>query len=412
MKITDKNVVEKLMKQTELHVKDYSEGISAREIAKRMYMTLEGKTEDVAYIMADHMADIIAAYHQDVDNCMEDENAFAEAKLREAVASIRDPLERCRVYHRMLVALEAYTIFMNGEENAAEAADTYIEEHGECTVTAEEAEDKEQELFKLTVEALANTNYVANQLPAIINSLEQESLAEAMKGAVAVLKTGRQTADLKLILAMQAYVNAQNGVYEDVSEDCSMEQIGYTVSAAMDACAVASQAAEGSIESSLASKILRAIGEVLTFIGILALVHDFLVITTTLLMTLLPLPLGIVASVALMVLVVVWMSKDKTLIDWVKEGGNLMVGAGRLVTTGVKGLVAGFNKLVEWTTPAVKSGWEWFKKRVKNTLDTLSSKIVLDEPAVSATPEKEVEPSTETEAEEEETEYVGEPDFA
>lgn len=370
MKITDKNFVEETKKQVEPLMQELVNGKSARDIAKDIYLTLPDKTEEIAYMMVDNMTEIIENYHDEFDTCYANEESYIIDKLQDSTKGIDDAVERCKVYHRILVSLAAQAIYTEGGEDAEARAKAYVDEHKEFECTSEEAVEKETELFNLTVEALKKADVLTMQLPVVLEQIQNEDF-DAASGSFAL---GRESSDLKLILAMQAYVNAQNGMYEDISEEASMEQIVYNVCGAADTCAVAAQAEEGTVEESTAIKILRVIGKIL---GIAALMYLALKAMFYLGFVLWKFfPLSLFMSVVLATVVILTVIKKFSMDEGAKQlGSALLVGASYLVGYAAGAVVKGVKKLIEWAKPYVTAALLWIKDTVCSLLTRLSNAI-------------------------------------
>lgn len=355
MKITDKNFLEETKKQVEPLMREFAEGKSARDIAKDIYLTLPNKTEDTAYMIVDDMTEIIENYHDEFDTCYANDESYIKGKLLETTKGIDDAVERCKVYHRILVALTAHAIYVDGEANAEARAKAYVNEHKEFKCTPEEAVEKEAELFNLTVEALKTADIMTMQLPAVLEMLKNTGLDTAYSFAF-----GRDSADLKLILAMQAYVNAQNGMYEDIGEETSMKQIVYGICGAADTYALAVRAENGTVDKSTFVKILSVIGRVLVVAAAASLIFSPGILLTIFYSILAVLyTLLFVVAIALPIVV----------------GVAVLVGAGCIVVCGAVTAFVGLKNLIEWSKPYVKVAVQWLKEKVGTLLNQISAKI-------------------------------------
>lgn len=370
MKVTDKNFVEETKKQLEPVMQELAHGKSARDIAKDIYLTLPDKSEEIAYMMVDNMTEIIENYHNEFDACFANEDAYIVDKLQESTKGIEDSVERCKVYHRMLVALASHAIYTEGGVDAEARAKAYVNEHKEFACTAEEATKMETELFNLTVEALKKADILTMQLPAVLEQLQSDEF-NAVSGSFAL---GRESADLKLILAMQAYVNAQNGMYEDLSEEASMEQIVYNVCGAADTCAVAAQAEEGTVDESRAIKILRVIGKILGFCVLMTLSTDAIKIISMFLWEIFPLTFGfsiVLASLGIFLVINAY-SLDKRVEQLYSD---FLADCGYLVGKVAGSVVKGVKKLINWVKPYVTATLVWLKDTVYSLLTRLANAI-------------------------------------
>lgn len=360
MKITDKNFLEETKKQVEPLMMAFENGKSARDIAKDIYMTLPNKSEDTAYMIVDEMIEIIENYHDEYDTCYANDDSYVRGKLLDATKGMDDAVERCKVYHRILVALAAHAIYVDGEANAETRAKAYADEHKEFECTSEEAVEKEAELFELTVEALKTADIMTMQFPEILDRLKDSGLDKASYS----FAFGRDSADLKLILAMQTYVNAQNGMYEEINEEISMKQIAYNVCGAADTYALAVSAEEGTADKSVLVKALSVIGKV---IGVVALVC--LAFAPKLLVDI-GIIIWAVFSIAFFILLALLV-----LVLPAAVSVALLIGAGYLIVCGAGAAYKGLKKLVIWSKPYVKVAVQWLKEKVCTLLNYISAKI-------------------------------------
>lgn len=365
MKLTDKNFMEETKKQVAGAMEELANGKSARDISKDIYLTLDNKTEDIAYMMTDNMIEIIENYHNDFDACYADEDAYIKEKLNDRVKDIDNALGRCEVYHRILVNMAANAIYAEGGNDAEARARAYVEENKDFNFTAEEAEEKETELYNLACEAIKKGDIVTIQLCQILEQLDAEEFTEAAVG----VKLGRESADIKLILAMQAYVNAQRGLYEDITPETSIEQITYNVCGAADVCAVATQVGEGTVSESIVVKILKTIGAVIGWCGMFYGEICATAFLGGLIWMLLPVPLFI--AMVISGCAVVFIDDKLGLVDKAAAVGSVVGGyVGCVVGAALKGI----KKLVEWVTPYIITAINWVKNTVCNFITLIADK--------------------------------------
>jgi hypothetical protein len=157
---------------------------------------------------------------------------------------------------------------------------------------------------------------------------------------------------------MQVYVNALQNVYEDVSAESSMEQLVYTVCAAVDTCAVAAEVETGKMEENLALKILRVIGQILAFVGmtyLVAVMGEFFGILLAALI-----PINVLLAVVLCTFAVCWLIEKDTLDDVMETGGDILVGVGRGTAFVAARVFNGFKKLIQWSADGVVKAVKWF----------------------------------------------------
>ncbi len=232
MKATDKNFYEEISKQVKPLLNDLKNGKSARDIAAAIYMTLPDKTEDTAGAMADRVIGAVDRYHDSLENCfyMNDDGSykckdregirnFIKSSLKDNVKDLKNPIDRSKIYYRNLIALRAYGIYMEGGDDAEQKAKDYVDAHKNFPYNDDTAVQMEERLFDLNVEAIENTDIIAAQLPAILAAMQDANFDQAM----GIYAFGRESADIKVVLSMQAYVNSVNGMYEDIDADADID---------------------------------------------------------------------------------------------------------------------------------------------------------------------------------------------
>lgn len=359
MKTTDKNFIEETRKQIAPVLEEVLSGSkTAESAAAAIYMTLDDKTELIASMMTESMVGLIENYHAEVEACRKDAKAYIEQQLQEKLQAVKEPLDRCKVYHRILVALASYDLYIQGREKEAEE---FEERNRILDCTAEQAVEKEKELHDLAVEAIRKSPFCAAQIPDLINELSQKEC----EGLKATVRFGRESKDLKLLLAMQAYVNAQKHCYEDLSDAASMEQIVRTVCAAVDISAVASQVGEGTMQEEEAYSLVETIGRVAGFGALLFVAYSGAAFMAGLLFTLLPLNLFL--SIVLGALIAYWAFSDPDIANgFVNVGGKIAVSLGAIVTTGTGLIIKGLKSLAQWAAPRIKSAYEWLKGKISD----------------------------------------------
>lgn len=271
----------KLMATLEADAKCYLDvlktGKSAHDIAVQMYRNRNGASEKVAEDMVTEIENLIQQYHNDlgmlgianleaVQNTTEaavkaNQEKLIDRQLDDTVSGMASAQERCRTYYRMLLAIEAYRIYTDGQPDAEERANAYMEQYSQFGLSDAECEKREGELRNDVKEALQSTKFLADEMSTILQMIEFVDTDEQLVSVVA--EYGEACKDHKLILCTQAYLNATNDVYQDLNGTTSMKEIVYATCIGVDTGALASEVAKGKVSFPLFKFILGVLGALL-----------------------------------------------------------------------------------------------------------------------------------------------------
>lgn len=361
MKITDKNFLEKTKEQAKQYLDELAGGKSAREISAKIYMTLPNKSEEIAEQMADRVIATVKTYNDALDKCIDKQNNIGEYVSDAIKASVKDidsAAERSKIYYRNIIALKAYSIYAEGGENADVKAREYAEKNGAFPYDDEDASNIEEILFEKNVEAVMNSNIAVVSLPALLDELKDEETDLA----VGVFEFGKESADIKTIISMQAYVNAMNGMYRDINANCDIDTVTLSACAAVDTVAAVEQHQAGKITKQILEIVLRIIGYVVGMIigswgsiAAIAMLSALIAITAS---------NGLFGCIAFIVLTFAAYGSnllDRVLDEVGKAGEKVSIGIIKVTKFVVGLLVKGVNAALEIIKPIAAKGIAWFK---------------------------------------------------
>ena len=241
----NKNLIQNLKESTSDFIERLENGESVEDLALELCLQNTENDEKLSNKLKDEAVRYIERYHDDMEQWEKDKDTegWLRKALTDKASSCETSKERCDLYHRISLAMDAYRIANNGDENAEEQARAFIEEHSDYTYSELEAEAFEDALLDSAILKIMETDFLLiemeNVLEAIKNSDDNESLDAA-------IKYGRESKDIKLLLSLQAYFNVRNNHYSDLGRHTPLESIARAVSACVDAGAIAADVASGS----------------------------------------------------------------------------------------------------------------------------------------------------------------------
>ena len=254
-----------------------AEGKNAHEIAVQLYMNSLNKSEKIAESMVTEIENLIQEYHNDLGmlglsrlesvqnlnktQALESQKKMLEEKLDERLNGVESAKERCQILYQALLALEAYRICSDGGEDAAERAKAHVERYGEFTLSEDECAQRESQLRSDVTDAFMNTTFLANEMSDILTEIEFVETNEEL--STVVMGYGEASKDYKLVLCTQAYVNAVNDMYQDLTPTTGMKEIVYATCIGADTGALASEVAKGKVEFPLFKFVLSTLGWIL-----------------------------------------------------------------------------------------------------------------------------------------------------
>lgn len=238
-------------------------GSDTRTMLKDMYCGFyPNKTEDIGYVMADKVIELVSGYEQDVLEARKNPDAWMDEKIESILERKDTCTERCNTLYKVRMGLTALEL---SASKSQEEADAYVDEHSGKAFTSQEAtEELEQKLKKELKDALGNNGFLASALEAYAkNAGDTEEGIE-----YAVIRYGEDAAKYKAILAMKAYLETGgDGYLKDlIPEEATLKDITYSVCAGMDVLSIAGAVERSEMEENMAASIIRAIGVVVGFV--------------------------------------------------------------------------------------------------------------------------------------------------
>ncbi len=243
---------EALDKQLEEIKAKRGEGLSTREFLMEIYReNLPDKNDNQAMAMADEAIQGVTAFYRELDEAMEDKDAYIDSKLREALQG-QGLRERC--------------------ETLVKYANLLRQIHLE-NVPEEEKDGKEPEEIKLPDEV---TDAVEAELTALVKSLmasytflspltpEGQDIFSAVTedGDLDMLvDAGQDRINYLAAISMLAYVNMKAGNIPGAPGEITMRQVTAVTCATAETVKAAAKVEEGWAEAML-SQVLGAIGVV------------------------------------------------------------------------------------------------------------------------------------------------------
>lgn len=252
MKLTEKTL-NSVKKESETAINQMAEGKTAIEIAGEIYCkALPDKDAETGKIMAKRIDSIIFDYESNVKSAIEDSESWVKAQVEKQIEG-KEIEERCKTLFSMLVGVSALNDMLAGKKSIEEIQQEYA---FDVNNVSEEYENSLKEQLIAAVQASAYGEFQLKELEkALENGKTDVSISE-------IIDFGKHEHDVKVIMAMIAYVNAKNGAIEDIPADISMDEIAIAVASSYDVAATAEQVEEGKISTDKGAKIIKAISTV------------------------------------------------------------------------------------------------------------------------------------------------------
>lgn len=255
MKLSEKamNVVKK---ESETVINQMAEGKTAIEIASEIYCkALPDKNSDTGKIMAKRIDRIVCEYECNVKSALEDSASWVKTQVEKQIEG-KELEERCKILFSMLVGVSSLNDVLAGEKSSEEI------QHEYAFNVEHVSEEYEESLKERLIAAVQASTYGSYQLKGIEKALENGN-ADISIGDI--INFGKREHDIKVIMAMIAYVNAKNGTIENLPTDISMDEVTIAVVSSCDIAATAAQVDDGEISTEKGAKILNAISTIASF---------------------------------------------------------------------------------------------------------------------------------------------------
>ena len=343
------------------HIKQLKDGKSAVEIAAEMYReNLPGKSVQTSTMMGQHVYDTVAEYYRSKTAALENYEAWVDEVFTTALSRMDIVQAYNQLYQIYVGAVAAAKLNTAATDEEKEEVQNWVKsEEARCFTDAEATPEHLAELKEKLAFALKDASLLTTQLGAM-----SETLRNAEASAQMVLDFGAINEDVMTLLAMQIYLDAKNGLLEDVPSNIRLEEVTLSVCSAMDTYRVAAQVANGEITEEEGAKLLGALGGV--FGALLAIGTIYYagmavatVVTLTLGSSLIATVAGIVAMVAVSDPVFNSLTAAGTKVGNITQ--TLVVGTVKLVSYGLSMLFGAVAK-------GAQALWERINAR-KNELE-------------------------------------------
>lgn len=255
MKLTEKtiNVVKK---ESEVAINRMAEGKNAIETAGEIYCkALPDKDAETGKVMAKRIDSIICDYEKNVKSVLEDSEVWVKAQVEKHIEG-KEIKERCKTLFSMLVGVSSLNDVLAGKKSIEEIQQEYLFDANNIS------EEYENSLKEQLIAAVQASAYGEFQLKELEKALESGKTDVSIGD---IIDYGKHEHDVKVIMAMIAYVNAKNGAIEDLPADISMDEIAIAVASSYDVAATAEQVEEGKMSTDKGAKIIKAISTVASF---------------------------------------------------------------------------------------------------------------------------------------------------
>lgn len=249
----DNKAMQRLYEDAKDAMEAVKQGKSAAQAASELYVRgLPDKDQQLGDVMAERVEEIVSQYEKLAKDALADPDGWIDAQL-DRLGENGTRTERCRLLLQMLEGVTAVNASLTGEDVRT------MREQGMELDERRVNEETERELREALKEALAASTLGAVQLEALGEALESLPPEQLEEG---VIEFGRDAHGRKVLLAMTAYVNAKNGVLEDVPAEATVEEITTAVCLADDTARVCAGAQNGTVKEEEAPRIVQLLGEV------------------------------------------------------------------------------------------------------------------------------------------------------
>ncbi len=350
MKLTEKTM-NAVKKESENAINQLAEGKTAIEIAGEIYCkALPDKDAETGKVMAKRIDSVICDYENNVKSALDDSDAWVKSQIDKQIEG-KELEERCKTLFSMLVGVSSLNDVLAGNKSIEEIQQEYS---FDVNNISEEYENSLKEQLIAAVQASAYGEFQLKELEKALNSGNGDvSIGD-------IINYGKHEHDVKVIMAMIAYVNAKNGSIEDLPADISLDEIAIAVASSYDVAATAEQVEEGKISTEKGAKIIKVISTVASFMIATVLTAAALFSVGFLIELFLPsiigIPLVIIAAIAFWGL---FNGTAKKCIEVITKFGAKVVKDGyALIKKGVKKLIDFISKHI---APKVCEVWKKVK---------------------------------------------------
>lgn len=242
-------------------VKSVDKGVSVRKALADIYVKgMPDKTEEQGMMMADRVIELVETYENELKKAFENEEVWILGKLDEMTEG-KSLEERCNIYNHLIHAVNVLNNLTVAEYISEDMlnVDEYISRADSFTLDpGSVTEELEQELRNIVVNGLKQSGLLLMQMGKMADSME--GLADEKDYIRFLLQGGAATAEYMAISSMIAYVDAKNGILDEIPVTATVEEITVGTCSAITAEQIAARAAEGSISETSAFRLIRIVG--------------------------------------------------------------------------------------------------------------------------------------------------------
>lgn len=315
---------EALDKQLEEIKAKLGEDLSTRELLMAIYReNLPDKNDNQAMAMADEAIQGVTTFYRELDEAMEDKNAYIDAKLREALQG-QGLQQRCETLVKYANLLRQIHLENVPEEEQDEKEREQIQLPDEVTDAVE------AELMALVKSLMANYTFLSPLTPEgqdIFSAVTENGDLDMLVDA------GQDRIDYLAAISMLAYVNMKSGNIPGAPEEITMRQVAAVTCATAETVKAAVKVEEGWAEAVL-SQVLGAIGVVTAAILAGTVVSSAVAVVFS--------PVGFIATVCSIFLGYCGVKALMKGAEWWQEDcttlSSYLIKAGRVVKAGLKSL--------------------------------------------------------------------------
>lgn len=254
MKLSEKTMYT-IKQDAEHSINQLSKGVPAIVIAADLYCkSLTDKEPELGEVMAERIKSVVDSYTANSENALKDSEKWLEQNIDKMIED-KNVLERCTILYNMLSGILA----LNG---AALNSDT--EEFLKNQVSFDPGKaslETEEELRNQLIEALNNSTLGVAQLDAIAFLLNNNNGNMTQE----IIDFAKNDRDIKIIMAMVAYINVKNGRIEEIPPEATLDEITIGVCFSYDTQRIALQVAEGKMEEKFALETIKKLAMVSGF---------------------------------------------------------------------------------------------------------------------------------------------------
>jgi hypothetical protein len=253
----------RIREQAKDAVEGIENGASIRKTLSDIYVKgMPDKTEEQGMMMADRVIELVETYDNELKKAFKDEEVWILDKLDEMTEG-KSLEERCNIYNHLLHAINALNSLSIADciNEDILNVDDYISRADSLTLEPGMiSEELEQDFRRKVVDILKESGLLLMQIGNMADSIDE--LADEKDYIRFILLEGVATTEYMAITSMIAYVDAKNGILDEIPITATIEEITIGTCSAIAAEQIAARAAEGSIDEASAYRLIKILGVV------------------------------------------------------------------------------------------------------------------------------------------------------